>query len=187
MEVSNEKRWLTVTDHSVSGESFTLYHDTELDLLATHPQPNPDALPAYYESPNYISHTDSKRSLFEKMYHFVKQLSLKRKVKLINRLNKKGMLLDVGAGTGDFLLKASQDGWQATGIEPSNKARRIAEEKGCRFVESSAMLPGASFDVITMWHVLEHVPDPVAQLQELSRLLKPTGTIIIAVPNFRSF
>ena len=109
MDISNKKHFLTVTDYSVSKETFELYYDQDLDLLITSPQPSPENLGRYYESNDYISHTDSKRSLFEKAYHFVKGIALKNKLNLINNCSSiKGNLLDIGAGTGDFLLTAKQ-------------------------------------------------------------------------------
>ena len=188
MNISNKKHFLTVKDHSVSKETFELYHDADLDMLITSPQPSLDNLGKYYESEDYISHTDSKRSLFEKAYHFVKNIALKNKLELINSEQvSKGRLLDIGAGTGDFLTVAKENGWKTVGIEPSHRAKAIAVSKGISFVESTKELAHASFDVISMWHVLEHVPDLDYQIKELKRLLKPTGTLIVAVPNFKSF
>ena len=188
MDISNQKHFLTVTDYSVSKEIFDLYHNEELDMLITSPQPGLDILGKYYESVDYISHTDSKRSLFEKMYHFVKSIALKNKLNLINSQQpNKGSILDIGAGTGEFLSVARQDGWKTIGVEPSDKAKAIAKNKGVSFVEQTSELESHSFDVISMWHVLEHVPDLNQQIKELKRLIKPTGTLIIAVPNFNSF
>ncbi|MEN2486491.1 class I SAM-dependent methyltransferase [Flavobacterium sp. B11] len=188
MNVLNKKHFLTVKDHSVSKEIFDLYYDEELDMLITSPQPELQNLGKYYESEDYISHTDNKRSLFEKAYHFVKNIALKNKLNLINsQQSKKGKLLDIGAGTGDFLLTAKNDGWETIGVEPSDRAKNIAKEKGISFVEETSTLESNSLDVITMWHVLEHVPNLELQIQELKRLLKPTGTLIIAVPNYKSF
>ena len=188
MDISNKKHFLTVTDFSVSKEVFDLYQVEDLDMLITYPQPSLDVLGKYYESADYISHTDSKRSLFEKAYHFVKSIALKNKLNLINSLQpNKGRILDIGAGTGEFLSVAKQNGWETTGVEPSDKAKQIAISKGVSFVEAIAQLEDRSFDVITMWHVLEHVPDLDHQIKELKRLLKPTGSLIIAVPNFKSF
>ncbi len=188
MDISNKTHFLTVKDHSVSKEIFDLYHDKELDMLITHPQPSLDTLGKYYESEDYISHTDNKRSLFEKAYHFVKQIALKNKLDLINSFQpNKGKILDIGAGTGDFLLTAQENGWQTIGVEPSPRAKGIAIKKGISFVEDTKELENHSFDVITMWHVLEHVPDLGAQIKELKRLLKADGTLIIAVPNYKSF
>ncbi|RED24909.1 methyltransferase family protein [Flavobacterium cutihirudinis] len=188
MDVLNKKHFLTVKDHSVSKEIFDLYHDEDLDMLITSPQPDLENLGRYYESEDYISHTDNKRSVFEKAYHFVKSIALKNKLNLINsEQTQKGKILDIGAGTGDFLLTAKNDGWNVIGVEPSDRAKNIAKQKGISFVEETASLENNSFDVITMWHVLEHVPNLELQIQELKRLLKPTGTLIVAVPNFKSF
>ncbi|MHC0439564.1 class I SAM-dependent methyltransferase [Flavobacterium sp. 3-210] len=188
MDVLNKKHFLTVKDHSVSKEIFELYHDENLDMLITFPQPDLENLGRYYESEDYISHTDNKRSVFEKAYHFVKSIALKNKLNLINsEQSQKGKILDIGAGTGDFLLTAKNDGWNVIGVEPSDRAKNIAKQKGISFVEEMSELENNSFDVITMWHVLEHVPNLELQIQELKRLLKPTGTLIVAVPNFKSF
>ncbi|SHG57285.1 Methyltransferase domain-containing protein [Flavobacterium micromati] len=188
MDISNKKYFLTVKDYSVSQETFDLYHDTELDMLITSPQPSLENLGKYYESVDYISHTDSKRSLFEKAYQFVKSIALKNKLNLINSLQpNKGRILDIGAGTGDFLLVAKENGWITVGVEPSDKAKAIAKKKGVSFVEATSELENHSFDIISMWHVFEHVPNLENQIAELKRLLKPNGTLIIAVPNFKSF
>jgi 2-polyprenyl-3-methyl-5-hydroxy-6-metoxy-1,4-benzoquinol methylase len=188
MDISNKKHFLTVIDYSVSKEAFDLYYDQDLDMLITSPQPSPENLGKYYESTDYISHTDSKRSLFEKAYHFVKGIALNNKLNLINNCSAaKGNLLDIGAGTGDFLLTAKQNGWNTIGVEPSEKAKGIAINKGIKFSDSTQELESHSFDVITMWHVLEHVPNLEIQIRELKRLVKPNGTIIIAVPNYKSY
>jgi 2-polyprenyl-3-methyl-5-hydroxy-6-metoxy-1,4-benzoquinol methylase len=188
MDISNKKHFLTVKDYSVSKETFDLYYDETLDMLITHPQPSLENLGKYYESEDYISHTDNKRSLFEKLYHFIKGIALKNKLNLINSLQpQKGIILDIGAGTGEFLSVAKNDGWQTIGVEPSDRAKGIAKNKGVSFVEETGELENHSFDLISMWHVLEHVPDLDKQIKELKRLLKPSGALIIAVPNFKSF
>ncbi|MGA9637360.1 class I SAM-dependent methyltransferase [Flavobacterium sp.] len=188
MDILNKKHFLTVKDHSVSKEIFELYYDEALDMLITYPQPSLDVLGKYYESEDYISHTDNKRSLFEKAYHFVKGIAIKNKLVLINSIQKsQGCILDIGAGTGDFLNAAKDNGWITIGIEPSDRAKEIAIKKGIDFVNATTDLENHSFDVITMWHVLEHVPDLDFQIKELKRLLKPNGTLIVAVPNYKSF
>jgi len=188
MDLKNPTTYLTVKDHSVSHETFTLLLDEELQLLKTQPQPLAENLGRYYESDDYISHTDGKRTFFEKLYHIVKQKALRDKIKLIQGFNPcKGNLLDIGAGTGDFLSEANRSGWTIMGIEPNNKAKAIAKIKGVNFAESLQNIEKHSQDVITMWHVLEHVPNLKEQIKELKRILKPDGTIVIAVPNFKSY
>mgnify|MGYP005846497965 FL=1 len=188
MNFLEDKSFITVKDFSVSGESFSLLLNEEYQILKTHPQPTLDKLGSYYEFEDYISHTDGKRTLFEIMYHFIKRKAIRNKVSLINSYQPlKGRILDIGAGTGDFLLECNNQNWEILGIEPNDKAKGIAIGKGIKFGDTIEKLESSSFDVITMWHVLEHVPDVEHQVAELKRLLKPTGTIIIAVPNFKSF
>jgi 2-polyprenyl-3-methyl-5-hydroxy-6-metoxy-1,4-benzoquinol methylase len=187
MNLDNSTFFLKVKDYSVSQEEFNLYHNTDLDMLITHPQPSLENLPKYYESQNYISHTDGNKSLFEKLYQIVKSIALKNKLNLIQKNSATGSILDIGAGVGDFLAVCKKAGWQTTGIEPSEKAKAIATQKGVHFAENLKDLPNQHFDVITMWHVLEHVPDLEFQIAELKRLLKPDGVIFIAVPNFKSY
>lgn len=188
MNLSKDPLFLEVKDHSISKETFHLYRDEMLDLVYTFPQPSSEKLPKYYESEDYISHTDGKRSLFEKLYQLIKNIALRSKLDLINSSQKtKGSLLDIGAGTGDFLSVARKQGWETTGFEPNVKAKGIAISKGVSLLDDTNLAKDQSFDVITMWHVLEHVPNIEIQIKELKRLLKPTGTLFIAVPNFNSY
>lgn len=183
--------YLKVKDYSVSNETFELFHDVELDMLKTFPQPSLDKLPDYYKSEDYISHTDGKRNWFEITYHFIKSIALKRKLRLINSVSTHGKyLLDFGCGTGDFLEIAQNHGWNVSGIEPNEKARSIANTKTNKAVFDSNQFFNTkehSYDVITLWHVLEHLPDLDAHIIKLKKLLKTDGTIIIAVPNFKSY
>lgn len=177
---------MNIKDYSVSEESFELKYNSEYDLFQT--QPVPKNLEQYYQSEDYISHTDSKRSWFEKIYHLVRQYTLSQKEQLVfSYVKKKGNLLDIGAGTGDFLSFVKSKNWLGVGIEPSPKAKEIAQRKGVLFAESTEEFSDHSFDVITMWHVLEHVEDLGKQLAELKRISKPGGIIVIAVPNFKSY
>jgi 2-polyprenyl-3-methyl-5-hydroxy-6-metoxy-1,4-benzoquinol methylase len=188
MNFLEDKCFITVKDFSVSGESFSLLLNEEYQILKTHPQPTLDKLGSYYEFEDYISHTDGKRTVFEKMYHFIKRKAIRDKVNLINSHQPlKGKILDIGAGTGDFLLECKNQNWDILGIEPNEKAKTTAIGKGINIGDTIEQLESNSFDVITMWHVLEHVPDVEHQVAELKRLLKPSGTIIIAVPNFKSY
>lgn len=175
-------------DHSVSGEQFQLYRDEEYDMLITTPKPDFTILSKYYASEDYISHTDAKRTFFEKAYHVVKGYALNNKRRLVTKLNKgSGKILDIGAGTGDFLVYAKKAGWIVEGAEPNIEAKELAKEKGISLENNTENYEANNFDVITMWHVLEHVYDLEAQLKELKRLLKPNGHVIIAVPNFKSY
>jgi len=189
--MKEKKLFLKVRDHSVSGEEFQLLYNEELEMLETFPQPSSEGLQKYYESDNYISHTDGKRNLIEKAYQIVKTISLKRKLKLIDSFSKQDKnLLDVGCGTGDFLRIASLNNWQVFGIEPNDKARQLANVKTNGVVYNNDQLSkfrNSSFDVITLWHVLEHLPNLEEQLEIFKNLLKPKGVLVVAVPNYNSY
>ncbi|WP_297696198.1 class I SAM-dependent methyltransferase [uncultured Eudoraea sp.] len=180
------KRFLKTKDYSVSGEEFELILDTELNMLRTYPEPK--NLDSYYNSEHYISHSDSANSLVEKLYQYIKKYNLKRKVSLINKYTDSDKtLLDVGAGTGAFLKSAKQNGWETYGIEPSQKARDLALKKGLKLKENLDLLDKRGFQVITLWHVLEHLTDLELQIEKITSLLNNDGTLIIAVPNFKSY
>lgn len=187
----NKNTYLTVKDHSVSGEVFQLLYDDEFDMLITSPQPSEDELPKYYKSQDYISHTDTQRNLFEKLYHFIRRISLKKKLKLINLFfSEEKILLDIGCGTGEFLKIAQQNNWTVFGIEPNEKARSIANKKtnnSVSDIEKLSNFKPQSFDVITLWHVLEHLPRLEEHISILKSLLKSNGTLIITVPNYKSY
>ncbi len=177
---------MNVKDHSVSGENFSLVYDEKLHMYHTSPKPTPEKLPSYYLSEDYISHTDGKRSLFEKCYQLVKGITLSRKQKLLKTyLPNKGSILDIGTGTGDFPAYMMNRGWTTQAIEPNEQARNLAALKG---VEMTATLDEVSdvFDGITMWHVLEHVYDLDQQITWLKKHLKEGGFLFVAVPNFES-
>ena len=181
---------LKVTDHSVSKEKFELIEDSTYGFLVTTPLPDISELAKYYETEEYISHTDTKRNLFEKVYHLVREYAIKNKVALLNKEQSKGSVLDIGCGTGDFLAAAKNNGWSVTGIEPNDDARVKANTKTNNSVFDTSKLesfPENSFDVITLWHVLEHLPNLEAQVNVFRKLLKPNGSLIIAVPNYKSF
>jgi len=189
--MDNNQVFLEVKDHTVSGEVFKLLYNEELDLLKTSPQPSEDKLNDYYESEDYISHTNSRRNTFEKIYHYVRSIALKQKLKLINSFSVDSKnLLDIGCGTGDFLELAKQNKWNVHGIEPNENARALANGKVNNNVSDLQGLLNFephNFDVITLWHVLEHLPNLEKQISVLKRLIKPNGKIIIAVPNYKSF
>jgi 2-polyprenyl-3-methyl-5-hydroxy-6-metoxy-1,4-benzoquinol methylase len=191
--------FITCKDYTVSRETFDLLKDDVLELLITSPKPK--ELEKYYESEDYISHTDSKKSVFDKVYQFVKNYTIKKKVKLIETLNsgnqKPKTILDIGCGTGDFLLACKTNNWQIIGVEPNLKAQKITQTKlknlstkneNFKLYNSITELDqNDQFDIITMWHVLEHVPNLEDYIIQLKKLLKLNGSLIIAVPNYKSY
>ena len=180
---------ISCRDYSVSGETFSIVKDVASELLITSPRPLESELSKYYESSAYISHSDAKKSIFDRLYQFVRNYTLRQKIKLINSFDvSQKTILDIGAGTGDFLLACKGNGWKVDGIEPNLKARSIANEKlGINLKTEDSELKTEQFDVITMWHVLEHIPNLEAYISRLKSLLKENGRVIIAVPNHKSF
>lgn len=179
------KPYLKTKDFSISGEEFELLHDKESDMLVTSPQP--ENLDSYYESEVYISHTDASKSFIDKIYQAIKKFSLGKKENLIaNQVGTHKTLLDVGAGTGDFLVTAKKSGWIINGVEPNSDARILAREKGVYLIENIESLKDEKYAVITLWHVLEHLPDLDSQIQKIISHLEDEGSLIIAVPNFKS-
>lgn len=188
MNFTKDEKFLAVKDYTVSQEIFSLYYNRAYDLLLTDPIPPKEILGNYYQSENYISHTDGKRNLFERLYQGVKKIALRKKVDLLFKQNNAvGSLLDIGCGTGDFLVEAKKRGWTTTGFEPNDKASELATKKGITIAKQLSDLPDHSFDVITLWHVLEHIPNLEEQIIALRRLLKPEGKLIVAVPNYKSY
>lgn len=177
--------YLETKDYLVSKENFTLLHDSTLDMLIT--APVPENLNSYYEEDNYISHTDASKGVVEKVYQLVKKHTLRKKVCLLNTFaTESKTLLDIGAGTGEFLLQAKIKKWKTLGIEPGKLARTRAREKGLSLKKNLTDLSDEQFNVITLWHVLEHLPNLQEQIKRIECLLEKNGTLIIAVPNFKS-
>lgn len=184
--------YISCKDYTVSNEIFELRYNSSLDMLITYPKPKLSDLGKYYESEDYISHTDAKKTLVDKVYHSVKKYTISKKVKLVNsflkEIDKEKTILDIGCGTGDFLNACQINGWNIVGVEPSNQAKSLAQEKVGRDIFSIIEdIPSQKFDCITMWHVLEHVPNVDDYISTLKKLLKPKGTLIVAVPNFKSY
>lgn len=182
---------LSVIDSTVSGEVFAVFHCADCSLRFTQDVPDADSIGKYYKSEDYISHTNTSKGLVNRLYQLVRKKALKQKRKLIEKTTgiKNGNLLDVGSGTGSFAAEMKNDGWQVTGLEPDEDARKVAEEiNGIKLssIELIYNLPAGNFDVITLWHVLEHVPDLAGYIKQFKTLLKPDGKLFIAVPNYTS-
>ncbi len=178
--------YLKTKDYAHTKEEFQLHYDNERDMLITHPQPS--NIEAYYQSDAYISHTDANKSLADKLYQYVKKYSLKKKGLQVEAFAQAGKrVLDIGAGTGDFLKHMQLKGWQVHGVEPNHLARKAASIKGLHLESNLDKLAEKKFNSITLWHVLEHLPDLEQQIRKLETLLENEGTLFVAVPNYKSF
>jgi len=186
---SDKQPYVTCEDYTVSNKKFDLLYNTQYRMLETFPKPEGKDLASYYESDDYISHTDSKETLTDKLYQTIKGVALKNKLKLLNMFQtEEKNLLDVGCGTGDFLLTCKNNEWNVVGVEPNKNARKLAETKlNAKIYDDLNELSSQQFDVITLWHVLEHVPDLNSYIFKLKSLLKPNGILVIAVPNYKSY
>lgn len=187
IQPKNSENTFKVKDHFLTQKEFYLNKNSEFGYLETHPIP--ENLSEFYKSENYISHTDSSKSLFEKVYQKLKLYNIRYKFSKLDHKENGKKLLDIGCGTGDFIQFAQKKGLKIFGIEPNQKAIEIAKNKISREGEFFDELSDTdeTFDSITLWHVLEHIPDLNRTLIEIKSKLKSEGELIIAVPNYKSF
>jgi hypothetical protein len=184
---------LTCKDFVATGEQFDLHRCAECTFLFTNPRPAVSEIGPYYQSDRYVSHAGNKTDLpfMYKVYDVVRDYSIRQKLKLIRSYHKQGTLMDLGCGLGYFLDGAVKDNtFNATGVDVSQDAIDYVKNKfGYNVLNETELdnLSEQSFDVITQWHVLEHVHKLNERMQQLYRLLKPNGTMFIAVPNSNSW
>lgn len=182
---------LKAIDHTVSKEEFSIWHCNNCTARFTQDVPAQDDIGGYYASADYISHSDTKEGIINSLYHLVRKRTLASKRKLVmseTGINK-GAILDIGCGTGAFLSTMKNAGWTITGLEPDAAARVKAVE----LYQINPLEPGklfelipASYNAITMWHVLEHVHQLHEYVRQIETLLTGKGKLFIAVPNYTS-
>ncbi|NVK27350.1 MAG: methyltransferase domain-containing protein [Flavobacteriia bacterium] len=173
----------------VSQEDFTIVKCDSCGFLITSPRPADDQLGRYYESEDYISHSNTKKSLFSRAYQLVRNKAVRDKRKWVEAHSRKGQILDMGCGTGHFLNECKLNGWDITGVEVSEVARANAfTEHGIKPLSSFDEVKEDSnqFNAISMWHVLEHLPNLNEHLNKFHKILKDDGALFIAVPNHES-
>ena len=180
--------FLVCKDHYASGETFSLLECPDCGFRLTQDFPVETEIGRYYETPDYISHSDTHKGLMNRVYHWVRGYMLQSKARLVEQVSRRkaGRLLDIGTGTGYFPHTLQQRGWQVDAVEKSSQARAFAQEHFGLHVQDDTQVGSYGnrvFDVITMWHVLEHVERQDQEWQILHRQLKDDGTLIIAVPN----
>lgn len=188
-ESKASEHFMTTKDYNYTQEEFTITQCTSCGFKYTNPIPTADKIGDYYKADNYISHTSSKKGMFERLYHLVRSYTIKKKFKLVKQYTTGQSLMDIGCGTGDFLGYVKQQGWEVKGLEPSDSAREMAIQNHRLKVESTTELSrqkDVSVDAISMWHVLEHVYDLNPDFEHFKRILKKDGRLFIAVPNCSS-
>ena len=184
------KHFISAKDHNVSNDSFNVVECCSCGFRFTNPKPSETTIGKYYQSNDYISHTSSKKGLFNFVYHLIRNYQLKKKEKLISLFNEKGKtLLDFGSGTGEFLNYCQEKSWKVVGVEPEKKAAEFAQKNYNLCIEdvsSFFSFDEEKFDVITLWHVLEHVYDLNKYLNHFQKVLKKNGIIVLGLPNCNS-
>ena len=188
---SSFSNYLNVEDYTVSHKEFTIQQCNSCYFLFTNPRPPAEEIGQYYQSEEYISHHDESKNLMSKVYTSVRDYTIGGKVKMINELSgRKGTLLDIGCGTGNFIQACKEDGWKIAATEPDQEARNVAVKRVGESIFDTIndhQLEGKTFDIITLWHVLEHVHLLNETIEWLTKHLNPNGKIIIAVPNPQSY
>ena len=183
--------FLVCKDYTVSQESFNILSCKSCGFKFTNPRPDNSVLGSYYKAESYVSHTNSKKGLVNKLYHAVRNYTIKSKIKLVSSYVSRGTILDYGCGTGMFLNACNISGWEVYGMEPDDNARKMSIEKGLDVFSDkdkvSDRIADKKFDAITLWHVLEHVTDMNETLSFFKSKLKDSGVLIIAVPNHVSY
>ncbi|MEN6356211.1 MAG: class I SAM-dependent methyltransferase [Armatimonadota bacterium] len=164
-----------VTSILVSKGGYDVYQCAKCGLAFTWPQP--EAIADQYDA-----------SYFD-LYRRRRAFRLKRgdnRLCRIELMKEPGRLLDIGCSLGYFVEAANSRGWRASGVEispyASEEARKMGLEVKTGVLEDADYTDG-SFDCVTMWDVLEHVPDPTDHMIEVNRILAPGGMVVIGTPN----
>lgn len=183
---------LEAKDYTVSKHNFQIWQCADCTLRFTQDAPSKENIGAYYQSANYISHSNTNRGFTNKLYHLVRSFTLQSKKNIVQKYSGKrtGALLEIGAGTGAFASTMQKAKWNVTALEPDATARANAKKDfnvSLQPLENLFSLSNKYFDVITLWHVLEHVHDLHSYIQQFFSLLKDDGILIIAVPNYTSY
>lgn len=181
---------MEVKDHFLSEQLFFIDECNQCGHRFTNPFPDPDELNQYYESEDYISHSSTSKGIVNRLYKFLRNYTIRQKYNLIYDRKRGHKILDIGSGTGELLNEFVKHNWETAGVEPNKTARdKAINGYGLEIYDEYELqnFPSGYYDVISMWHVLEHVSDIKSRSRELSRLIKDDGIFVIALPNFKAF
>jgi len=181
---------INTKDYFLTNENYSILKCNTCGLHLTNPVPETGKLHTYYKSKKYYSHQNNSYSLMSVIYNLARNYAIKKKYRLIKKYFLTGKILDYGCGSGDFLLYLNRKGWNTYGLEPDINARSMALSKDIRVaadINELLSVTNDSFDVVTMWHVLEHIPDFVKVLNDLLNIMKKKSILVIAVPNNNSW
>ncbi len=187
---SEFSEFLKCTDHFLTKENFTIVKCNYCGFTFINPRPEPAALQRYYDSPEYISHSGTNKGIINSLYNKVRNYTHNKKIKIVSEYSKGKTILDIGCGSGELLNLFNKHNWETLGVEPNSNARNFANAQyGIEVLDEHQIneIPSSSKDVITMWHVLEHVAGLNERMAEVKRILKDNGVVLIAVPNRISF
>lgn len=169
--------------YGLSKANFTVVKCSLCGLIYLNPRPVEKNLYKFYPKKYYES---SLGLIEEKLVGYLS----KQKILNMEKFKKTGKLLDIGCGTGNFLLEMKNRGYDVCGIDISPQACKIARNKGLKIYNGDLKkhhFPGKSFDIVTLWHVFEHLYNPSDILKEIGRILKDDGILIIETPNIDCF
>ena len=185
---SSYRPLMEVGDHFLTKESFRLLQCNHCALLRTDPMPSKAEIGRYYKSEEYLSHGDQKKGLFASLYRQVKGYNLGLKSRLLNRLHPHASFLDYGCGTADLMAHCEALGMNVRGAEPSEDAiQHAVKSVADRIVGPEDELNSdRKYDIISMWHVLEHIHEPRAILERIKLKMNHRGHLVIALPNHDS-
>lgn len=161
---------------------FNIVRCKKCGLVYVNPRPTKQEIGKFYPDTYFPCPADAREAMDKYQYE---------RLGKIKKIKKTGKILDVGCGAGYFLAVAKENGWDTRGVEVSKIAADYAKKKFSLdiFVGElrNATCPDEYFDVVTLWHVLAHLPNPSETLAEVNRVLKKNGLLVLTVPNISGF
>jgi 2-polyprenyl-3-methyl-5-hydroxy-6-metoxy-1,4-benzoquinol methylase len=180
------KEYISSKDYLITKEEFKIVQCQTCNFIFTNPRPNDQSLGNYYKSANYDSHKTANTNLKDFLYKKVRNYSTGKKLELINKITKGKSLLDIGCGAGFFINYCHQNNWRVEGMEPNLEALPYTSPK-VKIHSHLNTIKENSFDIITMWHSLEHIAALDEVMEAAKKSLKKDGKLLIAVPNINSY